>query len=179
MSQKDFILWRDLADVVLDARAPLILAIRDWITRAKAKRTTTTQTNENDKLVVAFDTSNRGYFKTVKDQLSEHGCIVVDRHDPLATPEVLHLVYCNTTAETLSSAASLLRARIATKDNMALFLDNPRGIRELSEQGLSGVDYVCSAEIYDGMFARVRQLACEGNSFAEIQRIFDHPETTQ
>ena len=177
VSCREFIEQRQLADVLLDAQAPLILAILKWANNADGQK---------GKKRMIFDTSNEEYFQTVSKWMKPSGWEVLDRHaiNCARSREIPRLVYERTTHETVHSAFALLRADLVASDKICVLLDNAKGIDQMntslkqftssSSYGGGEISRVCSSELYDDMFSEVRRLAVEdGKDFSEIQSFVD------
>eukprot|EP01063_Lacrimia_lanifica_P015969 TRINITY_DN22607_c0_g1_i1.p1 TRINITY_DN22607_c0_g1~~TRINITY_DN22607_c0_g1_i1.p1 ORF type:complete len:526 (+),score=132.20 TRINITY_DN22607_c0_g1_i1:67-1644(+) len=160
---REYLASRDEADIYIDAKRPLLAEIKRWVESCRADASTP----------VVFDTPNPRYFRSVKTQLERHGITVMDRCDPEASPGLPHLVYHNTTPETVNAALSLIHAEISATGRLCVLLDHPDGLADMRDQGLTDVPYVCSSEVFDRKFAQVRNLLAQDVPSAEVQAMLD------
>jgi hypothetical protein len=156
------------ADILIDAQAPLILEVLDWLKNVKSTKKT-----------IVFDTNNIKYFQTIKKQLGKLGWKVLDRqekdkYDPKTTPR---LVYHETTADTVDRVATLVDIQKIAPSMCCALIDKGEGLVKLNEINekleKNKIAHVCSAEIYDRLFEEVYQRLKEGEDSQAIQNSLD------
>ena len=181
---------QDDADVFIDAQRPLIIAILDWAkaTHLAAERASGTKLPRQ----IVFDTTNRTYFSTVKSTLARHGWQVVDR--PATTDRATHgrtekralevrrqlprLLYFSNSQDTVNELRSLVAAGATDATLACALLDSHEVTHSLGAVAASAsidgpIQYICSAQLYDGLLSEVRGAICAGESFAAIQDRLD------
>ena len=172
------------ADVFIDCKMPLVKAILAWAEQARAN-------SSNQSRTIVFDTSNADYFATLKRILKRHGWTVVDSTRRVhagahaARPAQIYndvpmLVYHDSTPDTVNTIKSLVGSGACDVNRCCALLDSNEGVQELAELNdeLAGdahgqVASVCSAVIYDNLFAFVRRRIRAGDSAAAIQAQVD------
>jgi hypothetical protein len=104
---REHVMEQDSADILIDAKLPLLKAIVEWAQERMAKN----GTPQLKKLY--FDTSNREYFETVSKVLGKHGWKVLDGgwHCSAEYSKIPVIVYDNSTAATVNTVRSLLKKR--------------------------------------------------------------------
>jgi hypothetical protein len=156
------------ADILIDAQAPLILEVLNWLKNVSPTERT-----------IVFDTNNSKYFQTIKEKLGKLGWRVLDRqekdkYDPEITPR---LVYHKTTADTIDKVATLVGIQGIPPSICCALIDRGEGLVELEEinekLGENKIAHVCSAEIYDRLFEEVYQRLKEGEDPQVIQKSLD------
>ena len=171
---REHVIEQDSADILIDAKLPLLKAIVEWAQERMDKNGT-----PNVKKLY-FDTSNREYFETVSKILATNGWKVLDGgwHCSDDYSNIPVIVYDNSTAATVNTVRSLLKKRKVPPKMVCALLDQHEGQADLNrvtrELGCEGeVSSICSAVIYDYMFQSVRLLLRKGFDNQEIQRFFD------
>ena len=171
---REHVMEQDSADILIDAKLPLLKAIVEWAQQKMAKNGT-----PNLKKIY-FDTSNREYFVTVQKVLAANGWTVLDGgwHCSEEYQHIPVIVYDNSTAATVNTVRSLLKKRSVPPQMVCALLDQHEGQADLNrvtrELGVEGqVSSICSAVIYDYMFQSVRLLLRKGFGEQEIQQFFD------
>jgi hypothetical protein len=171
---REHVMEQDSADILIDAKLPLLKAIVEWAQERMAKNGTPGIKK------MFFDTSNREYFETVSKVLAKHGWKVLDGgwHCSKEYSHIPVIVYDNSTAATVNTVRSLLKKRNVPPHMVCALLDQHEGQADLNrvtkELGCEGeVSSICSAVIYDYMFQSVRLLLRKGFRDDEIQRFLD------
>ena len=166
---------QDSADILIDAKLPLLKAIVEWAQATVALN----GTPELKKIY--FDTSNREYFATVSAMLAVHGWKVLDggSHTSANYQKIPVIVYDNSTAATVNTVRSLLKKRKVPPHMLCAMLDQNEGQadsnRVARELGCAGkVSSICSAVIYDYLFQSARLLLRKGFGYEQIQKFFDY-----
>ncbi|DAZ99520.1 TPA: hypothetical protein N0F65_005392 [Lagenidium giganteum] len=165
-------------DVLIDAKAPLLLAILKWCERFVGKR----------KMVV-LDATPLNY-APLELLLTRNGYTVLDpsktnqgRHAGVPpeknaekTEPLPRLIYYPTTAATINAVHATLTEGIADPRHCCVLINSPFGLSHLQEIAeLEGEHFhpICAAEIYDDYFRQVRIWTRMGHSPAVIQRELD------
>jgi hypothetical protein len=185
MSLRSIVNSLDEADIIIDAQKPLIQAVLHWAARAASA----------GQRRVLFKTSNAEYFRCVQQRLERHGWAVEDffaattAHRRGGAPGGLAgvpvLVYESTTEDTVNTIESLVGRGLAQPDLTCALLDRVHGVGELrrleavlpgevrAHVPKEGIASICSARIYDDLFARVRCAVRNGRPLGEIQAALD------
>lgn len=192
-------------DVLIDSKAPLLRAILDWANGKFTAGAAThdgneqpvgrTQPDEPDerpgpsRKKIVFDTTNRGYFRTLRGLLSNFGFEVLDardteRYDPRTTPR---LVYMETTFDTLNTIRSLVNVGLVPANQCCALVDRKEGLEvaeDINEALLKRAKHneseapqqmsvICSSVIYDNLFRQVRLLLRKGHTPVQVQEELD------
>ncbi|ELR18615.1 uncharacterized protein ACA1_155730, partial [Acanthamoeba castellanii str. Neff] len=187
-------------DVLIDSKAPLLRAILDWANGKFTAGAAThdgneqpvgrTQPDEPDerpgpsRKKIVFDTTNRGYFRTLRGLLSNFGFEVLDardteRYDPRTTPR---LVYMETTFDTLNTIRSLVNVGLVPANQCCALVDRKEGLEvaeDINEALLKRAKHnesearqqmsvICSSVIYDNLFRQVRLLLRKGHTPVQV-----------
>eukprot|EP00948_MAST-09A_sp_MAST-9A-sp1_P003884 g3884.t1 len=167
------------ADILIDAKVPLLRAIIEWAEKAITERH---GKKHSKKRQIFFDTSNVEYFATVKTILGKFGWEVLDGGytESKHYKDIPVLCYNNSTAETVNTVRTLLKSHKTPPKMVCALLDNYEGQRDLNqlfkELGIKEtekVSSICSAIIYDYVFQSVRLLIRAGFSIEQIQTFLD------
>ena len=134
---------QDDADIFIDARSPLILAILKWAaaTHQKAQAAFAASSTAGQKTLpkkIVFDTTNATYFANVKQTLSLHGWEVVDRpvnrgssNDTAAEEPALanlpRLLYFSNSQDTVNELRSLVVSGMTDVSLTCALLDSYEG----------------------------------------------------
>jgi len=184
MSQRSLIEMHNEADIVIDAKTPLLRVVHSWLENSRVNE----DGNANTKTCV-FDTRNQMYFATMKTVLAENGWKIVDRPPPKAKAKgyadgannTPFIVYEASTADTVHQVRQLVKGGLPPTRVCAL-LDGWEGVaelqalsHELSAETGKEVDlgYVCSSAVYDDLFKEVRVRVRKGESCSNIQAFLD------
>lgn len=133
---------QDDADIFIDARSPLILAILKWAAAAhqKAQAAFAASSTGGERTLprkIVFDTTNATYFANVKQTLSLHGWEVVDRpvnrastnstaaEEPLAN--LPRLLYFSNSQDTVNELRSLVVSGMTDVSLTCTLLDSYEG----------------------------------------------------
>lgn len=178
-SLREHVVQQDSADILIDAKLPLLKAIVEWAERTNDRRWGAEEADS--KRQIFFDTSNREYFNTVRSILSSYGWEVLDGswHESLRYKDVPVIVYDNSTAATVNTMRSLLEKKDVPPYMLCALLDQYEGQGDLNrltcELGMEpgDVSSICSAVIYDYLFQSVRVLVRQGYSREAIQTFLD------
>lgn len=176
--QRRLVEMHDEADIIIDAKAPLLAAVKQWLENhrgTKAKR-------------VVFDTKNPHYYRAMQKVLRNAGWVVLDRLEgssgiekPYANVKENFLVYENSTADTVHEVRLLVKSGLDPRNIVAL-LDRIEGVEELdhlsAELSAQKVEpiriaHICSSSLYDQLFADVRKKVRDGEESAAIQQWLD------
>lgn len=187
-------------DVLIDAKAPLLLEILKWCSRFVDDRKTIVldvtprnyrplqlllETNGYSVLSPAeagdelFGTSDatKGMSVNASSSHPNNPDEKSDNNKTVPPSRLPRLVYYPTTAATINAVhASLTSGSVADPRQCCVLINSPFGIqhlREISEYEGERFYPVCAAEIYDDYFRQVRIWTRMGHSPAEIQRELD------
>ena len=128
-------------------------------------------------LPVILETHSQAWFTSIRDELRQHGYMVLDRSDvvdrnskqdgPLDFPV---LVYERSSADTVDTIHAMVDVGVIRADRSCALLSDHRGLKAIATVGLpQGATYMCSSEIYHSAYQFVRDLAVAGKSLKEIQ----------
>ena len=114
-SLREHVVQQDSADVLIDAKLPLLKAIVEWAERTNDRRWG--ESAADTKRQIFFDTSNREYFDTVRSILKTYGWEVLDGswHESARYSDIPVIVYDNSTAATVNTMRSLLEKSSACR----------------------------------------------------------------
>jgi len=155
------------ADIVIDAKAPLILGIKSWLDSLGIP-------TENQTLI--FDTDNQEYFGTIKKMMESLDWQVVGRGQTGEYRDSPRLVYYATTTDTAHTVKSLISSeQVAPEKCCGLFdkVDGVDKIEEFAKEKGINIPSVCSAQIYNGWFKAVRMFLRMDMPPQEIQSGID------
>lgn len=157
------------ADILIDAKLPLVEEILLWAEASESP---------DARGVLCFDTNNAEYYATLHRVLKGHGWQVVDRASPraLKNPRLPRLVYQDSTQDTLNTIESLLTHGLVDAGRTCALLDSHDGLqdlRDLSARLSADISVVCSATVYNALFAEVRRLVRADVDNRSIQRHMD------
>ena len=149
-SLREWIEWYREADIMIDARAPLLASMLDWLN----------QLSPDVGRRIVFNTHHSIYFQNLKKHLAVYGYDVVDA-GALATddPSCPRLVYHRTTADTLHVVQSLVEHHDVTPNLCCALFDRSEGlagIEDLSNQMGQKIPVICSAVVYDNLLREIR-----------------------
>ena len=191
----------DEADVLIDAKAPLLMAVEQWATttlstgsgasKGKAGGQGWERRGAGKKGPIIFDTHNRDYYRTMKSLLESRGWTVRDRPaaGDTSADDAVWLVYENSTVDTVHKMRTLVKNGHVQPGRACALLDKAEGMSQLEalgkemslerggeQDGLVLADplpFVCSSLIYDDLFALVRRMVRDGHSNKEVQVALD------
>lgn len=164
---RDWIEWYREVDIMVDARAPLLAAMLDWLHRLPpdvGRR-------------VVFNTHHSVYFQNLKKLLADYGYEIVDSgvlslDDPLCP----RLVYHRTTADTLHIVQALVEHHDVAPNLCCALLDRSEGlagIEDLSNQMGQKIPVICSAAVYDDLLREIRTRILNDETDSAIQAWLD------
>jgi hypothetical protein len=170
----------DLADIVIDARAPLLQEITGWLAHVTPKRCRKypwrTVQALLGKIPIILETPDREWFLSIKTELAPFGYEVIDRSE--AEPrfrtkpaDLPVLVYENSSADTIHTIRQLVAAGIVSPSKTCAMITDYAGTK-LAESDLPiGVSCICS--IYVRLLSWVRKCVLQGESWKKIQDDLD------
>jgi hypothetical protein len=194
ITQRQAIELHNEADVIIDAKKPLLRAVHQWLEKSYTKALSSGSTSGSRKKSCVFDTRNQEYYKAMAVVLNSKGWQVLDR--PTMTSiegsssgtkksydgvDSFFLVYEASTADTVHEVRQLIRNGLKP-ENICALLDRAEGVEELellsNELSQGGnraikIDYVCSSALYDDLFTMVRSKIRDGDSKEKIQQWLD------
>ena len=158
---REWIEWYHEADILIDARAPLLVTLLEWLEQLP-------DTSHR----VAFNTHHSTYFQNLKSIFAGYGYEIFDSIDLDKATNCPCLVYHRTTADTLHVVQALVRNQVVAPDNCCALLDRSEGlagINRLSEEVGTTIPAICSAVVYDDLLRQIRARVLSDESDAEIQ----------
>ncbi|CAB9522991.1 expressed unknown protein [Seminavis robusta] len=183
-----------LADVIVDARDPLVFSMKGWLeqfynqqqqqpstssswTQLLLGTRSTTQQRRGRKPVI-LETPRRDWFLSIQAELVEHGNYqVMDRADALkeygSLEGIPFLVYERNTADTLNTVRQLIASQMTTPTHLCALCPRPFFLESIMESRVEGVTYISSSDIHDRLLRWVRQEALQGKTAATIQHALD------
>jgi hypothetical protein len=171
-------------DVVLDATAPVLLALVRWCEDV---------TEGNFSIPIVFETSNVLYFRVVAHVLAAHGFTVLDRSEHTDLPRLIHETDAYQAVSVLHTrlrsgcdrCCVLLHHRELLRDELAAMKATVRAEMAAIRGNVPRPDLpfaagisdsfrvLCSATIHDDLFAQVRTWVRQGVPASVIQREVD------
>ena len=151
------------ADLLVDARAPLVEAVLAWLGTQGGK-------------TVAFNTHHRACFDTLGTVLGRHGHRVVDSSQLDPGAPLPRLVYHRTTADTVHVVRALVTRHEVAPERCCALVDRVEGLDAIAELGDEvgvRVPAICSAALYDTLLDEVRARILDDASDAEVQAWLD------
>jgi hypothetical protein len=183
-SVREYVTNLGLADVIIDARAPLLFSINSWLEKRSwddqylVKPSLFFWCNRHKKKPVILETPSATCFDSIKAALDGLGYAVMDMSDAVnrygSTFDIPILVYERTTQDTIHTIRRLVKAQDTVRpDNVCALCPTHHGLVELKPGESSPIATICSSDVYDNLFRRVRRLAMEGYSQRAIQEQLD------
>ena len=182
----------DLADIVIDARTPLVYAMDKWLQRASASSVNPTWGVRFDwatvarKTPVILETPNEEWFQSIRSELSRLGydvtCLAsAEKKYGQKIGDIPVLVYEKSMSDTKHSVRRFVEQGLVTHDKICALYPHhdsslcPQtyGLEEQTETGRPATAFVCSTILYDHLLSWVRKSALEGQTKEEIQRRLD------
>jgi len=169
-----------LADVVVDARAPLVFAMTKWLESKSTGFDETKSKLFSRKTLqpIILETPNEEWFESIRAELSALGYEVIsfvealERYGKDGAIEKPMFVYENSIADTVHTIKRLVDQNFARDDMVcALF---PHHSDETNDEA-SETKYatICSTDIYSQLLLWVRRQALQGRSPSNIQKRLD------
>eukprot|EP00547_Thalassionema_nitzschioides_P004806 CAMPEP_0194220212 /NCGR_PEP_ID=MMETSP0156-20130528/27750_1 /TAXON_ID=33649 /ORGANISM="Thalassionema nitzschioides, Strain L26-B" /LENGTH=446 /DNA_ID=CAMNT_0038950155 /DNA_START=288 /DNA_END=1628 /DNA_ORIENTATION=+ len=173
-SVQKYVMSLGLADIIIDARDPLLFAIKEWLDQRPWDRLKTKRLwGRKKRRPVIVDSSSSTFFTSIKASLAPFGYDVMDIADAermYGSPkDIPILVNEDTSLATIHTVRKLLERKITISDNVCAFCGEKLGLVELDSGQESPIVTICSSDVYDGLFRIVRSLAVQGYSKVEIQ----------
>jgi hypothetical protein len=174
-----------LADVIVDARTPLLYSMTKWLEAfhqyvdKKGKNTTSKNTrwNKRKSKAVILETPEEDWFLSIRDELDRFGYTVMDRADALKEFGSLEgipvFIYEKTTSETFHTVRQFVQLGMLHPKQVCAMCPRPWSLEALMGSRVPGVTYICSADLYDRLLRWVRDHALHGRTAEEIQKPLD------
>ena len=162
---REWIEWYHEADILIDARAPLLAALLEWLEQLP-------QAGHR----VIFNTHHSTYFLNLKSLFADYGYEVIDPVNISIEDDCPCLVYHRTTADTLHVVQALVTHHDVAPDYCCALLNRSEGlagIKQLSEETGAGVPVICSAVVYDNLLREIRARVLNDESDVAIQGWLD------
>eukprot|EP00986_Skeletonema_menzelii_P000382 scaffold111_cov142-Skeletonema_menzelii.AAC.5 len=178
---RDYISELGLADIVIDARSPLVLMLTRWlseVTKDNQRVTSSSWRKKNDHLPVILETPNAEWFESIQAALLPYGYQIIDRDEvdkfPAVHPsQIPFIVYEQSTSNTIYTVRQYVQSGIVKADKICAFCPKYEGANDLEELGLGDIKTFCSSVLYSQLLAWVREQALEGRDYTEIQKELD------
>lgn len=173
-----------LADVIIDARAPLLFSIKRWLEQRSWNHKSILKPGvfsreEARKKPVILETPSSTCFESIKAALGDLDYEVItmtdamDRYGPEFNVPIL--VYERTTQNTIHTVGRLVNEQDNVREsNVCALCPTHHGLVELKSDESSPIATICSSDIHDNLFRLVRRLAIEGYSPKAIQEKIDN-----
>lgn len=164
-SLREWIEWYHEADILVDARAPLLEALLGWLGQLP-----------DAGCRVAFNTHNSTYYQNLKSLFADYGYEIIDPIGFSMEDNCPYLVYHRTTADTLHIVQALVTHHDVAPNYCCALLDRSEGlagINQLSEEVGTRVPVICSAVVYDDLLREIRIRILSDESDAAIQTWLD------
>jgi hypothetical protein len=86
------------------------------------------------------------------------------------------LVYEKTTQDTIHTIRRLVKQNIVLPEDVCALCPTHRGLMERQEMDKDGIEItnICSSDLYDKLFQKVREAAVSGQSKQDIQNQLDN-----
>ena len=156
-----------LADIVVDARAPLVYAFSEWLKSCDAKHD-----------AVILETPVQEWFESIQAELARIGYRVMDRAEALeefgSLKGIPFFVYEKTTADTIHTIRQLVGLGMLESNQVCAFCPRHLALESLRQSQMPGVKYISSTDIYDRLLRWVRHRLLEGHDAYDIQNHLDH-----
>ncbi|CAJ1951762.1 unnamed protein product [Cylindrotheca closterium] len=177
-SIRNYVTNLGLADIIIDAREPLLSAVKDWLKHRswdhlRGKR----RIRLGTKKPVIVETPSSTFFQSLKQALEPFGYEVMDVADAQqeygSIEHIPVLVNEDTSLATIHTVRKLLERKLSTAENVCAFCGDQGGLVELEPGHDSTIVTICSSDIYDGLFGLVREMAIQGFTKEQIQKRVD------
>ena len=162
---REWIEWYREADILVDARAPLLAALLEWLGQLP-----------NASRLVAFNTHHSIFFQNLKSIFADCGYEVIDSTGLSKEDNCPCLVYHRTTADTLHVVQALVTHHDVAPNYCCALLDRSEGlagIKHLSEEAGDRIPVICSAVVYDDLLREIRTRILSDESDTAIQEWLD------
>lgn len=168
----------ELADIIIDAREPLLSCIKDWLQHRSWDPLHARCRRAKGKRPVIVETPSATFFQALKTALGPFGYSVMDLADAKqeygSIQDIPVLVNEDTSLATIQTVRSLLERQFVSSSNICAFCGDQCGLVELENDEQSSIVTICSSDVYDGLFRLVREMAVQGYSKSEIQERLDN-----
>ena len=162
---RNYVTSLGLADIIIDAREPLLSAIQDWLGHRSWDQLHSRSRNRRTKPVIV-ETPSSTFFQSLKTALKPFGYSVVDiadaQQDYGSIQDIPILVDEDTSLATIHTVRSLVERKLTTPENICAFCGDQGGLVEMKPGEESSIVTICSSDIYDGLFRLVREMTVKG-----------------
>jgi hypothetical protein len=180
MTVRDYVFKLGLADVVIDTQSPIVLALRQWL-ESKDHHKASKKWNRRKHVIV--ETPEEQWFQSIKKALKQMGGFeVIDATEAVrlyGSAQGLPFIVCESnTINTTHTIRSIVEQKLTLPENICGLCASHQGLEETavkhsSADGSAEVAVICSSDIQDRLFRKVREAAMRGESKEEIQRHLD------
>lgn len=163
-----------LADVIVDARFPIVFSIKKWLNSFYQGMDKKRMKFRGGKKVIILETPQEDWFASLKQELAPLGYHVMDRADAHksfgSVDDIPLLIYENSTADTFHSARHYVQRSHMRPEQVCALCPRPW----TQDDVIPGVTYICSSELHDQLLRWVRTKALAGETFDSIQDQLDN-----
>lgn len=160
-----------LADILIGARAALTLAVHLFLKTAILN-------SPLKEPIIILETPYQEWFESFKTEMKLYGYQVMDRSEV----EELHgsikgvpfFCYEKTTADTIHTIRRLVGQGLITPVQVCAMCPRHAALDEMKHLRFKEVTYISSSDLFDQLFAYVREEALRGVPPKEIQHELDH-----
>ena len=179
---RDYISELRLADIIIDARSPLVLMLTGWlaaVTKDCVQASYASWRKKKSPVPVILETPNSEWFESIKAALKPFGYHIIDRDEvdkfPNVDPSYMpFIVYEQSTSNTIYTVRQYVQSGIVSADKICAFCPKYEGANELEELGLGNIKTFCSSVLYSQLLAWVREEALKGREYGSIQNELDN-----
>jgi hypothetical protein len=158
-----------LADVLIGARAALPLAVHHFLKTAILR-------SPLKEPIVIMETQYKEWFDAFKMEMKMYGYKVVDRSEveKLHCSGVPFFCYEKTTADSIHTIRRLVKQDLIDPIQVCAMCPRHSALDEMKDQRWKEVTYISSSDIFDQLFAHVREEVLRGVSPEQIQKELDN-----
>lgn len=176
---RDYISELGLADIIIDARSPLVLMLTRWLAEVTSQQNNKSWRNKASHVPVILETPNAEWFESIKAALQPFGYEIIDRDEVNKFPnidpsKIPFIVYEQSTSNTIYTVRQYVQSGIVQADKICAFCPKYEGANDLEELGLGNIKTFCSSVLYSQLLAWVREQALNGRDYGDIQTELDN-----
>lgn len=176
---RDYISELGLADIIIDARSPLVLMLTRWLAEVTSQQNNKSWRNKASHVPVILETPNAEWFESIKAALQPFGYEIIDRDEVNKFPnidpsKIPFIVYEQSTSNTIYTVRQYVQSGIVQADKICAFCPKYEGANDLEELGLGNIKTFCSSVLYSQLLAWVREQALNGRDYGGIQTELDN-----
>jgi hypothetical protein len=182
---REYVSKLGLADVMIDSQAPVLLKLQSWLENRRSHRMLAASpmswwAHFRGGYEVILECPEESWFCSMKDTLKLLGYQVIDISEALrmhgTAQGIPMLVYEKTTQDTIHTIRRLVKQNIVLPEDVCALCPTHRGLMERQEMDKDGIEItnICSSDLYDKLFQKVREAAVSGQSKQDIQNQLDN-----